>query len=162
MYICNRTDYFCLCDLYNYVLSKCTFVTNSLWTRPKMCYFNQIFVYCFLVQKVISIIKFFNLLSSGTYFPLICPSEGQNIPTQHSNTRKPTNIINWFWKIENNYHVKCNFKEMKHERKSIRNKKKYIYNMYSTGINIKNLGTVIFLVVYLLSSYNLWLWPWKS
>lgn len=43
-------------------------------------------------------LKGFNidLRSSGTYFPLICPRDGQKIPTQHSNTRKPANTTTWF------------------------------------------------------------------
>ena len=35
-------------------------------------------------------------LSSGTYFPLMVPKDGQNIPTHVSKTRNPQKIISWF------------------------------------------------------------------
>ena len=58
-----------------------------------------IFVSLYAVQHYFTIkgkrhIKTY-LLSSGTYFPRICPKDGQNIPTQHSNTRNPVNTISW-------------------------------------------------------------------
>lgn len=48
-----------------------------------------------------------NLRSSGTYFPLICPRDGQKIPTQHSNTRKPANTTTWF--CQTKFRIICYF-----------------------------------------------------
>lgn len=54
-------------------------------------------------------LKGFNidLRSSGTYFPLICPRDGQKIPTQHSNTRKPANTTTWF--CQTKFRIICYF-----------------------------------------------------
>lgn len=48
-----------------------------------------------------------DLRSSGTYFPLICPRDGQKIPTQHSNTRKPANTTTWF--CQTKFRIICYF-----------------------------------------------------
>ena len=63
---------------------------NNFWTHFRS--FTEMFKY---VTFVMADTKF-NLLSSGTYFPLIVLSDGQKMPTQVSNSKNPVNITNWF------------------------------------------------------------------